>query len=196
MGNSVPYYVCNQMKDHMTTNQQFLRESILHVLGVQDELCINDLNRWVAHYHMDEIKERGIQWTWQHLIASSRKYLVDKGTLKMDTVNNTNWYSRNITIEDFLDEDGVLTEEYWDENYVLVVWFKDGFNPKELDGVEQTDNGFEYDGITIKWDGDNYRTELLVPFNWDEEDPEILWRNEVINNRLDISWVKDSLITG
>ena len=74
--------------------------------------------------------------------------------------------------------------------------FKDGFNPNELDGVEQTDDGFEYDGITIKWDGDNYRTELLVPFNWDEEDPEILWRNEVINNRLDISWVKDSLITG
>ena len=180
----------------MTTNQQFLRESILDVLGVQDEYCIDDLNKWVAHYHMDEIKERGIYWTWQHLIASSRKYLVDKGTLKMETVNNTNWYSRNITVEDFIDEDGVLTDEYWDEDHVLVVWFKDDFNPKELDNVEEIEDGFMYEDITIKWDGKNYRTELLVPFDWYNQEHDDLLEVEAGNNYIDISWVKDSIISG
>ena len=38
--------------------------------------------------------------------------------------------TEELTVEDFLDEDGVLTDAYWDDDHALWVQFKGGFNRK------------------------------------------------------------------
>ena len=100
------------------------------------------------------------------------------------------------TMEDFLDEDGVLTDDYWDEDHAMVVQFKKGFDPRELEGVEETTgeripshNGFLYEGLFIGWDKDHYRAELMVPFDWMDYDRDELLQREVENNHLEMEWI-------
>jgi len=78
------------------TNQAFLRGRIVETLdrwgGEETELSLEDLNKWIWCYHSDEIKERKMEWTWQHQIASARKWCVDKGSITRDVVDGVTYY--------------------------------------------------------------------------------------------------------
>jgi hypothetical protein len=93
------------------TNQAFLRGRIIDTLhemgGIDYELSLEDLNKWIWCYHSDEIKERKIEWTWQHLIASARKWCVDNDVITRDVVDGVTYYQLT---ERFREE-----EEYIDE---------------------------------------------------------------------------------
>ena len=81
------------------TNQEFLRIAILQIFNdVMDgdtvnSLTIEELNKFVYLSNEDELIERGIEWTWQHLIASTRKHLVDDGSLTRERIGKTTNYT-------------------------------------------------------------------------------------------------------
>ena len=79
----------------MLQTQPFLRESIVELLDgeLNNEMSLEDINKWVWFYHKDELKSLGIEWTYQHLIASTRKHLVDVGVLKREKNNGTTFYT-------------------------------------------------------------------------------------------------------
>jgi len=78
------------------TNQAFLRGCIIETLadvgGINHELSLEDLNKLIWYYNSDEIKERKIEWTWQHLIASTRKWCVDNDVTTRDVVDGVTYY--------------------------------------------------------------------------------------------------------
>ena len=86
------------------TNQEFLRIAILQIFNdVMDGddalvlalrgLTIEELNKLVYQWNENELIERGIKWTWQHLIASTRKHLVDDGSLTRERIGKTTYYT-------------------------------------------------------------------------------------------------------
>ena len=83
----------------MSSNQEFLRISILQIFNdVMDgdtlnPISLEDLNKFVFLHNEDELIERGIEWTWQHLIASARKHLVDDGLLSRCKIGKTTVYT-------------------------------------------------------------------------------------------------------
>ena len=83
----------------MLSNQEFLRIAILQIFNdVMDgdnvnPLTIEELNKFVYLWNEDELIERGIEWTWQHLIASTRKHLVDDGSLTREKIGKTTNYT-------------------------------------------------------------------------------------------------------
>ena len=83
----------------MLSNQEFLRIAILQIFNdVMDgdnvnPLTIEELNKFVYLWNEDELIERGIEWTWQHLIASTRKHLVDDGSLTREKIDKTTYYT-------------------------------------------------------------------------------------------------------
>lgn len=83
----------------MLSNQEFLRIAILQIFNdVMDgdtvnPLTIEELNKFVYLHNEDEINDRGIEWTWQHLIASTRKHLVDDGSLTRERIGKTTNYT-------------------------------------------------------------------------------------------------------
>ena len=85
--------------DFNFTNQEFLRIAILQIFNdVMDgdtvnPLTIEELNKFVYLWNEDELIERGIEWTWQHLIASTRKHLVDDGSLTRERIGKTTYYT-------------------------------------------------------------------------------------------------------
>ena len=85
--------------DFNFTNQEFLRISILQIFNdvmdgdVVNPLTLEELNMFVYFNNEDELRERGIKWTWQHLIASARKHLVDDGSLTREKVGKTTYYT-------------------------------------------------------------------------------------------------------
>ena len=85
--------------DFNFTNQEFLRIAILQIFNdVMDgdnvnPLTIEELNKFVYLWNEDELIERGIEWTWQHLIASTRKHLVDDGSLTREKIGKTTYYT-------------------------------------------------------------------------------------------------------
>ena len=56
-------------------------------------LTIEELNKFVYLWNENELIERGIEWTWQHLIASTRKHLVDDGSLTREKNGKTTNYT-------------------------------------------------------------------------------------------------------
>jgi hypothetical protein len=85
--------------DFNFTNQEFLRIAILQIFNdVMDgdtvnPLTIEELNKFVYLWNENELIERGIEWTWQHLIASTRKHLVDDGSLTRERIGKTTYYT-------------------------------------------------------------------------------------------------------
>ena len=85
--------------DFNFTNQEFLRIAILQIFNdVMDgdnvnPLTIEELNKFVYLWNENELIERGIEWTWQHLIASTRKHLVDDGSLTREKIGKTTYYT-------------------------------------------------------------------------------------------------------
>ena len=85
--------------DFNFSNQEFLRISILQIFNdVMDgdtlnALTLENLNMLVFLHNEDEIIERGIEWTWQHLIASTRKSLVDDGLINRSKIGKTTFYT-------------------------------------------------------------------------------------------------------
>jgi hypothetical protein len=83
----------------MSTNQEFLRIAILEIFyeimdgDTVNPISLEDLNKFVYLHNEDAIIDRGIEWTWQHLIASTRKYLVDSSLLKRDKVDGITLYT-------------------------------------------------------------------------------------------------------
>ena len=77
------------------SNQEFLRLCIVDVLEREHmgEINLSTLNKYVWHFFKEDIKSRDIEWTWQHLIASARKHLVDNKTIKRDVVDGVTWFS-------------------------------------------------------------------------------------------------------
>lgn len=83
----------------MSTNQEFLRIAILEIFyeimdgDTVNPISLEDLNKFVYLHNEDEINDRDINWTWQHLIASARKHLVDANLLKRDKVDGITFYT-------------------------------------------------------------------------------------------------------
>ena len=85
--------------DFNFTNQEFLRIAILQIFyevmdgDNENPLTIEELNKFVYLWNENELIERGIEWTWQHLIASTRKHLVDDGALTREKIGKTTYYT-------------------------------------------------------------------------------------------------------
>ena len=85
--------------DFNFTNQEFLRIAILQIFyevmdgDTENPLTIEELNKFVYLWNENELIERGIEWTWQHLIASTRKHLVDDGSLTRERIGKTTYYT-------------------------------------------------------------------------------------------------------
>ena len=80
----------------MSTNQEFLRTAVLKIFhkALNNEgISLENLNKAVYQHNESEIIERDIEWTWQHLIANTRKYLVDANLLKRYTDNGITLYT-------------------------------------------------------------------------------------------------------
>ena len=83
----------------MSTNQEFLRIAIMSIFNdVMDgdtvnPLTLEELNKFVYLHNENELIERGIEWNWQHLIASTRKHLVVGGALTRKKVGKTTYYT-------------------------------------------------------------------------------------------------------
>ena len=85
--------------DFNFTNQEFLRIAILQIFyevmdgDTENPLTIEELNKFVYLWNENELIERGIEWTWQHLIADARKHLVDDGSLTRERIGKTTYYT-------------------------------------------------------------------------------------------------------
>ena len=114
--------------------------------------------------------------------------------------NHTEWLKNKDhkpSGEDFLDEDGILTDDYFDPDHLMWVQFKRGFSPREVEGfVEITDEdslffgGYLFDDVVpVRWDRGYYFTELEVPFDWMYYGRDELLKQEVENNNLEMEWI-------
>ena len=74
------------------TNQQFLRWCVNECLEEFENANISDINQWVWNNFHEELVERNIQWTYQHLIASARKFLVDHNIISWSDVEGEHTY--------------------------------------------------------------------------------------------------------
>ena len=78
------------------TNQEQLRcfviDAIRHLGG---SASLADINRTVWERHLTEIQSMGedVLWTWQHLIASSRKMLVDDKKISRSIAEGITYYT-------------------------------------------------------------------------------------------------------
>ncbi len=78
------------------SDQTFLRTAILEIFreSLENEpIALEDLNKFVYLQNESEIIDRDIEWTWQHLIASSRKRLVDDSALTREKIGKTTYYT-------------------------------------------------------------------------------------------------------
>ena len=68
------------------TNQQLLQNAIIDTLTRHGNrrLTISEINENVWNNFEDDLMDHEIEWTWQHLIASARKHLVDNGSIIRD----------------------------------------------------------------------------------------------------------------
>ena len=82
--------------------QNFLRMCVNDCLDEYKFASISDINRWTWENFGDELIEREIEWTYQHLIASARKHLVDNDIVHRSVVDGETTYFHN---PEFCDED-------------------------------------------------------------------------------------------
>ena len=67
----------------VTSNQTILKDIILDILSTGPK-TIAEINKIVFYGYHNDLESMGIEWTYQHLIASSRKTLVDAGIITRD----------------------------------------------------------------------------------------------------------------
>ena len=60
------------------SNQTTLKDIVLEILA-NGPKNIGEINKEVFYTYHTDLESMGIEWTYQHLIASSRKSLVDAG---------------------------------------------------------------------------------------------------------------------
>ena len=82
------------------TNQQLLRLCVNECLEDYKFATISDINRWTWENFGDELMERGIEWTYQHLISSARKHLVDANIVHRSVIDGETIYFHNPEFDD------------------------------------------------------------------------------------------------
>ena len=65
------------------SSQTILKDIILEILSTGPK-TIAEMNKIVFYRYHNELEAVGIEWTYQHLIASARKTLVDAGLITRD----------------------------------------------------------------------------------------------------------------
>ena len=80
----------------MKSIQEQLRSFVIEAIRCQGGVAsLAEINKTVWQKHLQEIHFMGedVLWTWQHLIASSRKTLVDNKEISRSVVKGVTYYS-------------------------------------------------------------------------------------------------------
>ena len=108
------------MSDSMTlSNQQFLRRCVVEHLAGEDEFedSLENINKWVWFHNRHEMEERKMSWTYQHSLATTRKWLMDNKVISKDTINGVSWFKLTPKFQPDVDDEEELYNEYMSDVY-------------------------------------------------------------------------------